>query len=131
MIKILPNFFITNYIFKFSSLSKKNSTSSNSFNFASTSISSSKLEKVLHPILGSMNQFLLIKFYLFKLFDCKWHLLRIISIHAKKNLFNFNLWTSNVQDLTNKESNCRKHRFMLLPTLKKTYIWNLLKIKSS
>jgi hypothetical protein len=62
------------------------------------------------------------KIYLLKLSYCKWHLLKLLSIPMKKRSpSDFNLGSNNVEDLLGKESNYRKHQFMLLPPLKTTF----------
>jgi high-affinity nickel permease len=86
MNKISHNlFFIINYIFKISSLSNVFPSSfDSSFNSALVSISSTKLEKGLQPILRSLGPIFFHKNNLFKLYDCKWHHLKLVSILAKK-----------------------------------------------
>ncbi len=73
MNKISHNlFFIINYIFKISSLSNVFPSSfDSSFNSALVSISSTKLEKGLQPILRSLGPIFFHKNNLFKLYDCK------------------------------------------------------------
>ncbi len=72
MMKILHNFFYNKLYFQNLFLLTGFTNFLNfSFDFALASISYTKLEKGLHLILGSLDQFLFIKFDLFKLFNCK------------------------------------------------------------
>ncbi len=75
--KILILFFSTFYMSTISSCSNEPSNSSNSFSKPKyVWINSTKLENSLHPSLGSLDQF----------FDCKWHLLRFVSMHVKEKI---------------------------------------------
>jgi hypothetical protein len=63
------------------------------------------------------------QFNLFKLSYYKQHLLKLINIVAKKKSFQFQFVNqqclkSNMQGI---QPNCRKHRFMLFPSLKMTF----------
>jgi len=51
-----------------------------------------KLVCELQLTLGSLGQFLLTNIYLSKLFDCKWHLFKFVSIPTKSNIFSVVIW---------------------------------------
>ncbi len=56
------------------------------------SIISTKLEGGLKSILGSFGQFLLIKINLLKLFNCKSHLLRFVSLFVNEKIFSISIF---------------------------------------
>ncbi len=68
-----------------------------------------------------MGQLLFIKINLFKLFDCKWHLLKRVVLQLKKTFFHFQFVNQQSLRLHKKKSNGRKHIFMLLLPMKKAF----------
>jgi hypothetical protein len=63
------------------------------------------LEGGLQPILRSLSHFFFTKINVFRLLNCKWHLLRFVSMLKKKNHFELNLWSYNVGPKTNSKKN--------------------------
>jgi hypothetical protein len=113
---------------------------SNSSNSSSKSISLSKnynKDGDLHPILGSLGQFLLTKINFSKFFVCKWHVLRLVRILAKEKMFSISIWDPIIPKICQAKSptigniaSCLCHHWKgYLMSL--TSNWYLLKIKNS
>ncbi len=114
-------YFMINYIFKISSFSNVSSIFSNSsFNFASASISSTKLKNGLQPILMSLGQFLFTKINYLNYLIAN-DLLKLINVVIKKKSFQFQFVNQPMPKMMGKESNCKKHKFVFFSPLKMTF----------
>ncbi len=66
--------------------------SDSSSTISSFSMNSTKVDGILHPILGSLGQFWLTKINLSKFSDCNRHILKLVKIPTREKMFLVSIW---------------------------------------